>query len=445
MARSPERCEEIRSTLRELAAVVVEASRLEPRVSEALRGWRPGRPLILVAIGKGAPAMARGAIEALGAPDGGVVATIRGVDVSGLEGVEVVYGEHPVPGEGSLRAGEAVLEWAREAGSSGGSLLALVSGGGSAIVEAPLDGLTIEDIAEATKALLASGATIDEINAVRKHLSRIKGGRLAEASRPARVLGLYASDVPGDRLDSIASGPTVPDPTTYGEALRVIDLYGLRGRIPRRVVEVLEAGARGELPETPKPGSPVFEGVENRLAASNMDVLESMAEWLGSRGYRVLVLTSRLEGESREAARVLASIALEAMDRGVPLEPPAAILAGGETTVTVRGHGVGGRNQELALAWAWRMSYWGASCEAGLLAMDTDGIDGVTDAAGAIVVPEDASRARAMGLDPLSYLADNDSYTLLSRLGALIKTGPTGSNLNSVVALIVSSKRGGSG
>ncbi|MEB2836821.1 MAG: glycerate kinase [Desulfurococcales archaeon] len=433
-------CEALRRLLHELAGVAVEASRLEPRVRGAIPGGLRG-PVYLVAIGKGAPAMARGALESLGSVEGGVVATLRGVDTSGLDGLEVVYGEHPVPGPGSLRAGEAVLEWAREASRGGGTLLALVSGGGSAIAEVPVEGLSLEDLAEATRLLLASGATIDEVNAVRKHLSRIKGGRLAEAARPAGVLGLYASDVPGDRLDSIASGPTVPDPTTYSEALRVIDFYGLRERIPRAVLRVLEAGARGELPETPKPGSPVFEGVENRLVAANIDVLRAMGEWLSSRGYRVVVLTSRLEGESREAGRILASIALEAMDRGVPAEPPLALLAGGETTVTVRGPGRGGRNQELALAWAWRMSYWGARCEAGLLAMDTDGIDGVTDAAGAAVLPVDAERARSRGMDPLDYLARNDSYTILDSLGALIMTGPTGSNLNSVLALIVERRR----
>lgn len=438
-------CEEVRRILSELVSVAVEASRLESRVYEALKGRRVEGPIFIAALGKGAPAMTRGALQALGGVEGGVVATLEGVDVSGLDGVEVIYGEHPIPGPGSLKAGGALLEWARTASRSGGTLLALVSGGGSAIAEVPLEGLGLGDLAEATRLLLASGATIDEVNAVRKHLSRIKGGRLAEAARPARILGLYASDVPGDRLDSIASGPTAPDPTTYADALRVIEFYDLRDKMPEAVVSILEAGARGELPETPKPGSPIFDGVENSLVAANIDVLNAIEGYLASRGYRVLKLTSRLEGESREVARVLASIALEVMDRGVPAEPPIAVLAGGETTVTVRGGGRGGRNQELALAWAWRMNYWGSTCEAGLLAMDTDGIDGVTDAAGALVTPADAARARELGMDPLDYLARNDSYALLSRLGALIKTGPTGSNLNSIVALIVLEPRRSSG
>ncbi len=433
-------CGRILQILRELASIVVDASRLEERVAKALDGAELERPVILAALGKGAPAMARGALKILGGVDGGVVATTRGVDVSGLEGVEVIYGEHPIPGPGSLRAGEALLEWARSASTSGGTLLVLVSGGGSAIAEAPLEGLTLEDLAEATRLLINSGATIDEVNTVRKHLSRLKGGRLAEAARPARVVGLYASDVPGDRIDMIASGPTAPDPTTYQDALLVLDRYGIRAQLPARVVDTLERGARGELPETPKPGSPVFEGVENRLVAANIDVLRDMESWLDSQGYTTIILTSRLEGESREAAKVLASIVLEAIDRGLPAEPPLAILAGGETTVRVRGPGRGGRNQELALAWAWRMAYWGARCEAGILAMDTDGIDGVTDAAGAVLVPEDVIRARDLGLDPLDALERNDSYTLLERLGRLIRTGPTGSNLNSVVAIIVHAK-----
>ncbi|MCE4621088.1 MAG: glycerate kinase [Desulfurococcales archaeon] len=427
--------------LHELIPVIVKSSDLSVKVKAALSRdltpLEPGKGVVLIAMGKGAPAMARGAIEVLGEKIvGGMVATAPGIDVSGIEGLEVILGGHPIPNEGSLRAGEAALEWARQARGAGG-LLVLVSGGGSALVEAPLGGLSLEDITRATKTLLESGASIDEINAVRKHVSRVKGGRLAAEAHPAPLLGLYASDVPGDRLDAIASGPTTPDPTTYKDALGVLEFYGIRGLMPSKVVDILERGARGELPETPKPGDRVFANVRNELVAANIDVLQAIAGHLEAQGYKTLILTSRLEGESKDVARALASIALEALGRGIPERPPLAVIAGGETTVKVRGKGRGGRNTELALAWAIRMSYWGARCEAGLLAMDTDGIDGVTDAAGAVVAPEDARRARAMGLDPLSFLADNDSYTILSKLGRLIKTGPTGSNLNSVIVMLV--------
>ncbi|GAB6148009.1 glycerate kinase type-2 family protein [Stetteria hydrogenophila] len=428
---------------RSLVGVVLEASRVEERVrafieASGIPGEARGR-VILLALGKSAPSMARGALKALGRVDGGVVATQRGVDASGLDGLEVVYGDHPLPGESSVRAGEALLEWARGAGS-GDLILALVSGGGSAIAEVPMEPLTLEDLREAYRVLLDSGAPIDEVNTVRKHLSKVKGGRLAAArGRGSRLVGLYASDVPGDRLDLIASGPTVPDPSSYRDALRVIELRGLRDRLPGRVVRLLEAGARGEVPETPKPGDPAFQGVSNELAASNIDVLRAMARFLEGRGYRVVTLTSRLEGEARELGFFLASVSLDALHRGIPAEPPLALLAGGEATVTVTGErGRGGRNTELALAWALRMNYWGAPRgRAAILSMDTDGIDGDSPAAGAVAAPELIDEAVGAGLDPWLSLYRHDSYTLLSRLGATVETGPTGSNLNSVTAVLL--------
>ncbi|MEB3766013.1 MAG: DUF4147 domain-containing protein, partial [Desulfurococcales archaeon] len=289
--------------------------------------------------------------------------------------------------------------------------------------------------------LLNSGMSILEINTVRKHLSRIKGGRLAETLYPARTYGLYASDVPGDRLDLIASGPTVPDPSTYHDAISIIKTYDVEDQLPRAVLRILEKGAKGELPETPKPGDKVFENVVNKLTATNIDVLQRLEESLRSKGYNTLVLTSRVSGESRDVAKVLASIALESYMRGVPIPSPAAIIIGGETSVTVRGSGRGGRNMELALWFAREIDFWmGGELEdavIGIVSMDTDGIDGVTDAAGAIAYNGLLRKARRLGIDYDGLLGSNDSYRLAGELGVLVKTGPTGSNLNSVSVVLV--------
>lgn len=428
--------------VRKLVSWVIEASDLYSRTLEALRG--AGEGYVVLALGKAAPAMARAAVEALERVEGGVVVYPKWMDARVPGGLEVVRGNHPVPDEDSIKAGEALIEWARSAARSGKPLLVLVSGGGSALAEYPREGVELEDIVEATRLLLASGASIHEINTVRKHLSLIKGGWLAKHASPSRVQGLYASDVPGDRLDSIASGPTVPDPTTFNDALRILDYYGLRGEFPPRALKILEDGARGLLPETPKPWDPVFGNVDNRLIAANMDVLEYLSARLQEEGYRTLILTSRLEGESREVGKMLSSIALEVLERGVPLEPPAAILAGGETTVTMRGRaGKGGRNQELVLSWAERIDYWLSGGEAPLLllAMDTDGIDGASDAAGAWAVPGIARRLREAGLDPREMLESHDSYRALKEAGTLIITGPLESNLNSVIIMLIGEKQ----
>ena len=424
------------SIARSLVNDVVELSRLDGRVKGYLErlGWRRA---VVIAMGKGSIQMALGALNVLEV-DGGVIVTPRGTGRP-VDGLEVIESSHPLPDESSLKAGEAVLEWARVAGRLG-RLLVLVSGGASALVEKPIDPLTIDDVREATRLLLGCGASIHEINSVRKHLSLVKGGRLATTAYPAEVRGLYASDVPGDRLDVIGSGPTVADPTTYCEALEVTRRYGVYERLPERVSRVLEDGCRGLREETPKPGSQLLSRTVNELVATNIDVLRGLEVKLRSMGFNTLILTSRLEGESREVGRALASITMEVIERGVPVQPPAAILAGGETTVRVRGRGRGGRNMELAFSWALSMRYWGYRGEAAILSMDTDGIDGFTDAAGAILVPGLVEELISMGVDPYRVLDDNDTYTAISRVGGLIVTGPTGSNLNSIQVILVSGR-----
>ncbi len=423
-----------------LALRALEYSRVEEYTGPVLRRQGLcGSRAVIVSLGKAAPAMARSALECI-EPEGGVVAVPRGYSSPGVEGLEVVMGGHPLPDEGSLRAGEALLEWARES-MRVGLMLALVSGGGSSAAEKPLEGIGLEDLREAYRLLINSGAAIDEVNTVRKHLSMVKGGRLAAEAQPARVVGVYVSDVPGDRLDVIASGPTVPDPTTYADALAVLDRWGLREAMPRGVVEVLGRGARGEIPETPKPGSIPGERLRNVLAAGNIDVLRALAGEARGMGYNGMVLTSMLDGEASEVARLLAGIALEALKRGVPVEPPAVILAGGEATVRVAGgSGVGGRNLELALASAlaaYRLA--GPEAPVAFASVDTDGVDGNSPAAGGYAWPGLVEEALRRGLNPWSYLARHDAYTLLRELGATIETGPTGSNLNSVTVIVVGS------
>ncbi|MCX8196306.1 MAG: glycerate kinase [Acidilobaceae archaeon] len=419
---------ELADVLEGLVAEIVELSRLDARVSSRAPRGRG----IVIAMGKGSVQMARGLLESFEA-EGGVVVTGKGAGQR-VGGLELIESSHPLPDESSLRAGEAVVEWAR--GARGSSLVVLVSGGASALVEKPLEPLTIEDLRETTRHLLASGATIQEINAVRKHLSATKGGRLAALAYPAPVAGLYASDVPGDNMDTIGSGPTVGDPTTFKDAEAVLERYGLTRLLPEAVVRFIREGAAGLREETPKPGSPELSRTSNELVASNMDVLRGLEGRLRGRGFNAIILTSRLEGEAREVGRALASVTLEAMNRGVPVASPGAILAGGETTVRVRGKGKGGRNMELALSWAIAMRRWGSLKNAFMLSMDTDGIDGFTDAAGAIASGESVERAIAMGLDPQRHLEDNDSYSFFERVGGLVRTGPTGSNLNSLQVIL---------
>ncbi|MEB3789145.1 MAG: glycerate kinase [Desulfurococcales archaeon] len=424
--------------LNEVVEEIVEYSRLEDSTRRAVEALEV-RNAHIIAFGKGAISMARGALEALSRVEGGLVIVPEYME-GRVDGLETLKSTHPLPSEKSLKAGEAVLEYADSLGRDD-NVLVLVSGGGSALVESPLEGLSLEDIIEANRILLNSGMSILEINTVRKHLSRIKGGRLAEALYPARTYGLYASDVPGDRLDLIASGPTVPDPSTYHDAVSIIKTYNVENQLPRAVLGILEKGARGELPETPKPGDKIFENVVNKLTAANIDVLKRLEDSLKRRGYNTLVLTSRVSGESRDVAKVLASIALESYMRGVPIPGPAAIIIGGETSVTVRGSGRGGRNMELALWFAREIDYWmGDELEdavIGIVSMDTDGIDGITDAAGAIAYNGLLRRARKLGIDYDGLLGSNDSYRLAGELGVLVKTGPTGSNLNSVSVVLV--------
>ncbi len=391
--------------------------------------------VVVVGAGKASARMARAVEEILGDRiEGGLIVVKDGHGVP-LQRVGVLEASHPVPDERGLEGARRIVELL-EGLSARDLAVCLISGGGSALMPYPVEGITLEEKQATTEALLASGATIHEVNAVRKHLSRTKGGRLALYAFPARVLTLLISDVVGDDLDVIASGPTVPDRSTYGDALAVVDRYDLGESIPPRVLEVLRKGARGEIPETPKPGHGAFERVTNLIVASNLQGLLAAKDKAKKLGYNVLILSSMIEGETRDVAKVHAGVLKEILKSGNPLPPPACIISGGETTVTIRGRGRGGRNQEFVLQAALEIAGWKG---AAVFSAGTDGTDGPTEAAGAWADWKTVERAKELGLDPEAFLLDNDSYHFFKALGDLVITGPTGTNVMDLRILLASS------
>jgi len=393
--------------------------------------------IIIISFGKASFSMAESAASRLGSRAlSGVVVVPHGT-ARPLDGFQVIEAGHPVPDPGSLRAADAILTLAGQAGF-GDMVLCLISGGGSALVEKPADGLELADLQQASRALLRCGAEIQEVNCIRKHLSAIKGGRLAQAVHPARLVGLVLSDVVGDPLDMIASGPTVPDPTTFSQALEIIKKYNVQGSLGRKPCQHLEAGAAGLRPETPKPGDPIFARVTHRIVGSAALATAAACTRARELGLRPHLLTSRLTGEAREVARSLAGLANDIARRAHALVPPILVVAGGETTVTVRGRGRGGRNQELALAFLDVIGDEAAPLRPiSLLSAGTDGIDGPTDAAGAVVTPDLWARIRREGLDPKPSLAENDAYSFFDQAGGLLRTGPTGTNVGDLLLLLI--------
>jgi len=388
--------------------------------------------VIVVGIGKASARMAAALEELLGDKiAAGIGVTADGCKVP-TRRVEVVEAGHPVPDERGRAAARRIVDTVGSAGKDD-LVIVLISGGGSALLTLPAPGLSLADLRETNRLLLRSGACIQELNTVRKHLSQVKGGQLARHAFPARVLSLILSDVPGDPLDVIASGPTVPDPTRFADALAVLERYDISERVPSSVRSHLISGKRGEIPETPKPEDPLFQGVKNVLVGSgNMAAQAACTE--GERlGYHTLLLTTTLAGEAREVGKVFASLARELVTHGRPVPPPALLVAAGETTVTVRGPGKGGRNQELALSAA--MGIEGLPGVV-IAALGTDGRDGPTDAAGGMVDGETIGRLRAHAVDPWNALARNDAYNALGKADALIRTGPTGTNVADLVVVL---------
>jgi glycerate 2-kinase len=391
------------------------------------------RQIVVVGLGKAAAPMAAAVEEILGDRiTRGVVVTKYG-HVQPTRTIRIHEAGHPVPDDAGIAGAQAVLDHVKGLGA-GDLVLVLISGGGSALTPAPADGITLAQKQVLTKALLACGADIREMNTLRKHVSRIKGGQLARAAAPARVFTLILSDIVGDPLDAIASGPTVPDPRTYADALGILDKYQIRQQIPASVRTHLEAGAAGKVPETPKPDDPLFVRVKSVMVASNIQALEAAQVEAQRRGLQAMILSSFIEGETREIARMHAALALEARSSGYPIRPPVCLITGGETTVTLKGQGKGGRNQEFALAAALDIA---GLPDVVILSAGTDGTDGPTDAAGALADGDTVSRALSLGLNPRAALDGNDAYPFFERLGDLIVTGPTRTNVMDVRLVLV--------
>jgi hydroxypyruvate reductase len=341
--------------------------------------------------------------------------------------IEIVQAAHPVPDAAGLAAAQRMLDMVHGL-SADDTVLCLISGGGSALLPLPLAGITLEDKQALNRALLQSGATISEMNCVRRHLSAIKGGRLAAACFPARVLTLLISDVPGDDPINIASGPTVADPTTCADALDIVRRYGIA--LPPAVRQVLESGAG----ESVKPGDARLAKAEVRIIATPQMALEAAAQVAREAGYAAHILGDALEGEARDVGKVLGGIALQVAQHGQPFTAPCVLLSGGETTVTVRGSGNGGRNVECLLAMGLAL---GSHPRIYALAGDTDGVDGQAEIAGAIIAPDTMARAQTLGMKPQDYLANNDGHGFFSALNDSVVTGPTLTNVNDFRAILI--------
>jgi glycerate 2-kinase len=347
--------------------------------------------------------------------------------------VELLEAGHPLPDARGVAAGERIATLLTQLGERD-LVLALISGGGSALLTRPAPGISLDDMQKLTGVLLACGASINEINTLRRHLDTLKGGGLARLAAPATVITLVLSDVVGDPLDVIASGPTVADPTTFANALNVLERYNVLDQTPVAIRRRLESGVRGEIAETPKPGDPALARVGNLIIGSNRLAAEAALAAAQREGFNALILTTFLQGEARVVGRVLAAIAREIADNNRPIGRPACVIAGGETTVTLRGDGRGGRNQELALA---AVADLAAAPGALLVALATDGGDGPTDAAGAVVSATTYQRARDLGLDVAAALARNDSYPFFDALGDLLRPGSTHTNVNDLALVVV--------
>jgi hydroxypyruvate reductase len=389
--------------------------------------------ILIVGAGKAGAPMARALEDLLDDRiSDGVIVVKEGHGLS-LKHVKIHEAGHPVPDERGIQGAEEILALVSTAGERD-LVLCVISGGGSALLVAPAEGVTLGDKQEVTRLLLACGADIHEINTVRKHLSRTKGGWLARCAHPATVVTLILSDVIGDDLNVIGSGPTVPDPSTFEDAEGVFKKYDVWDRVPSSVKNRFLAGLKGDIPDTPKSDDYVFQNCYSELVGTNIQALIAASREAEQQGYRPLILSSTVEGEAREVVKVLTAIAKEIRSSGNPFPPPACILCGGETTVTLLGDGKGGRNQEFVLAAAPLID---GMADVVVLSGGTDGTDGPTDAAGALADGTTVKRARAKGLDPLTYLRRSDSYHFLQTIGDLIITGPTRTNVMDVYMVLV--------
>lgn len=430
LSDNPEKKIEMRQLLRSMFDSAIAAA----QPSHCMAGHLPAAPkgrLLVIGAGKASAAMAKALEDLWPGPLAGLVVTRYGYAVP-CRRIEVLEAAHPVPDEAGLQAARRMLGFVSGL-TEDDLVLCLISGGGSSLLPLPAPGLTLQDKQEVSKALLKSGATIAEMNCVRRHLSAIKGGRLAAACYPARVVNLLISDVPGDDPMDIASGPTVPDPTTCADALAILRRY--RIDLPAQVLRVLESGDG----ETLKPGDPRLPAIETRFLTTPQLALEAAARVASEAGLAVHILGDAIEGEAREVAKVMGGIARQIARRGEPFSAPCVLLSGGETTVTVKGNGRGGRNVEFLLSLALTLNG-----EPGVYAMagDTDGVDGQEEIAGAFLAPDTLERAWTLGIHPRERLDDNDGHGFFEALGDSVVTGPTLTNVNDFRAIVITANPG---
>lgn len=424
-----------RDAARAVFDAALRAGDVGPLVHRALEGLdqSPRGRVLVVGAGKASGAMAAAAEEALGDRVADGVVAVKDGHLAPTRRVRLLEAGHPVPDRRGAEAARAIRDLASTA-SADDLVLVLVSGGGSALTPAPAPPITLEEKQSLTRLLLRAGANINQLNAVRKHCSTLKGGQLARAAAPARVQALLLSDVIGDALDVIASGPTAPDASTFAEAMGILARFDIRDQVAPSIVARLQQGMLGAIPETPKPGDPLFERVGNLVIGNNALVVDAAAAAARELGLVPHVLTRSLEGEAREVGRRFAAMARDIREGRGPVAPPCCVIAGGETTVTVRGQGSGGRCQELALAAAIELEGVPGVV---VLAAGTDGSDGPTTAAGGVADGRSVRRARTAGVDLSAHLADNSSHAALEALGDLLVTGPTNTNLLDLYLIVV--------
>jgi len=407
-------------------------------VKEALRNLKDelnkARRIVVIGFGKASIKMAEGCEEELRDKiyDGAIIAP-KGIEDKKLKIIKVFEGTHPIPSEVNVESAKKLISVCSNL-TSEDLVICLISGGGSSLLTFPANDISLEEKKLTTDVLLKSGADIREINTIRKHISKVKGGQLLNLLKPAKVVSLILSDVVGDPIEYIASGPTSPDSSTFKDALSIIKKYNLVNKLPKSVVERIEKGVRGEILETPKPGDEIFNNVKNIIVSNNMKSLVAMEKKASSLGYNTIILTSYAQGESREVGKFLCAVIKQISSYDIPIKKPACLILGGETTVTVKGNGKGGRNQELVLSIVLNCKDVKNFVFASI---GSDGIDGYTDAAGAIADNFSLEDAVNSGLKPEEFLENNDSYNFFKQTRDLIFTGPTGTNVNDfMVALI---------
>ena len=389
--------------------------------------------IFLIGFGKASVPMGRSAINILGGHLSTGLLVTKNSSERSVRNVPIIQGAHPVPDQRSTNAAKRIIQLLSTT-KVDDLVICLISGGGSSLLTLPEEGISLNHIQALTNILLECGATINDINCLRKHLSQVKGGQLARFASPAQIASLILSDVVSDPLDVIASGPTAPDPTTYDDAIGILEKYGVVKQVPTQIIQHLKLGKSGEIPETPKPDDPIFNKVENKIIGNNYLAAKAAVLQAKKHGFHTILLTTSLQGEASIAGKMIAAVARQIATTGDPIPRPACIIIGGETTVTIRGNGKGGRNQELALSTVNEITGFQNTM---LITLATDGEDGPTDAAGAVVTGETYERAISSGLNPTDFLLRNDSYEFFNPLKDLLKPGSTGTNVNDLIFLML--------